>query len=94
MTAPAPQTSPQPTQWHLDKKVPVALIVALAIHAFSSIWWAATINTRVTNIENMADKQPAVAERVTRVEVEVKNNTKLLEKVDGKLDRVLAGQND
>ena len=33
--------------WHLDKKVPIALIVTLAIQTAGMIWWAASLSFRV-----------------------------------------------
>lgn len=37
--------------WHLDKRVPIALIVALAIQTGGAIWWASSINQRVVSNE-------------------------------------------
>jgi Tfp pilus assembly protein PilO len=34
--------------WHLDKRVPVAIIVAIFLQTAGAIWWAATIEGRVT----------------------------------------------
>jgi hypothetical protein len=42
-------------QWHLDKRVPIALILAIAIQSGSAIWWASTIQARVgVNEANIA----------------------------------------
>lgn len=38
-------------QWHLDKRVPLALIVAIFLQSVSAVWWAATIHAKVTVIE-------------------------------------------
>jgi Tfp pilus assembly protein PilO len=37
--------------WHLDRKVPVALIFAIAVQTIGAVWWAATISQRVETIE-------------------------------------------
>lgn len=37
--------------WHLDKRVPLALILALLLQTVSAVWWAATIDSRVSNNE-------------------------------------------
>jgi peptidoglycan hydrolase CwlO-like protein len=34
-------------QWHLDKRVPIALIVTLCLQTSAAIWWAASINERM-----------------------------------------------
>ena len=37
----------QTEQWHLDKRVPIALIFAIALQTGGALWWAASIQTRV-----------------------------------------------
>jgi uncharacterized protein YlxW (UPF0749 family) len=34
-------------QWHLDKRVPIALIFTLFVQTAAAIWWAASINERM-----------------------------------------------
>ena len=38
-------------QWHLDKRVPVALILALAAQGAGGVWWASTTNERLAQVE-------------------------------------------
>ena len=42
-------TSPDPQDgnWHLDKKVPLAIILVLVLQTGSIAWWAGTIQGRV-----------------------------------------------
>ena len=40
-----------PEQWHLDKKVPIAIIVAICIQTGGLIWWAARLESRVGSLE-------------------------------------------
>lgn len=35
-------------QWHLDKRVPIALIFTLFVQSAAAIWWAASINERMS----------------------------------------------
>lgn len=83
------QQSRNPSSWHLDKRVPVALIVALAVHAMTTIWWAASLTSRVETLETTQTDRSPYFDRVVQVEVEVKRNTELLNNIDSKLDRVL-----
>lgn len=39
-------------QWHLDKKVPIAILLALFLQFGGWVWWAASLNGRVTATEN------------------------------------------
>jgi hypothetical protein len=37
----------QQQAWHLDRRVPIALIVALAVQTSGIVWWAASLSGRV-----------------------------------------------
>lgn len=37
--------------WHLDKRVPIALIVMIFVQTSGMIWWAATTSARVDELE-------------------------------------------
>jgi Tfp pilus assembly protein PilO len=48
--------------WHLDKRVPIALIVTLAIQTSGLVWWAASLSGRVdTNARDIARTSGEVA---------------------------------
>jgi TolA-binding protein len=38
-------------EWHLDKRVPVALLLGLLLQGGGVIWWASGANERLTQIE-------------------------------------------
>jgi len=59
----------QDSHWHLDKKVPIALIVVIAIQTFGIGWWASATDGRVTNLERRMDAAAPQGDRLTRVEV-------------------------
>ena len=42
-------------QWHLDKRVPVALILALCLQGGAGIWWASAANSRLADVERRLD---------------------------------------
>jgi TolA-binding protein len=35
------------TAWHLDRRVPITLILALAVQTAGMVWWAASLSGRV-----------------------------------------------
>lgn len=37
--------------WHLDKRIPIALIVTIALQTGMGVWWAAAITTRQGYLE-------------------------------------------
>ncbi|HEV8033407.1 hypothetical protein [Yoonia sp.] len=52
----------QPENWHLDKRVPIALIFAIAVQTGGALWWAASIQARVGANETAVERLDAVTE--------------------------------
>ena len=59
--------------WHLDKRVPVALILAIALQSFTAIWWAGRIDSRVDSIERRQEQQAPQGDRIVRLETRMEN---------------------
>lgn len=63
------------SKWHLDRRVPVALIVTLLGQMAVGIWWMSTLGERVNTLERAeslrAAAAPVSADRLTRVEVKI-----------------------
>lgn len=71
--------------WHLDKKVPIAVIIALVIYFIGGVWWAARLDSRFdllinqikTIVEDVKENKEAIKEansgepRLVRVETEL-----------------------
>jgi acyl transferase domain-containing protein len=76
-------------QWHLDKRVPVALIATLLGQMVVAIWWAASINQRVEAIERNVS---AAAVRSQSVDVVLSSQSTqiavLVERIEAQNDRV------
>lgn len=66
--------------WHLDKRVPLALILALALQTGTFGFWLGSVQNRVTNLEQRSSLNEEVRERLVRVET-------LLEGVVSRMDR-------
>jgi len=64
--------------WHLDKKVPISLVVVLLVQTGSFIWWASGVDSRITQIE---------LDRVKQEQQIVTNNDQFLE-LNTKLTRL------
>jgi hypothetical protein len=73
------------TEWHLDKRVPLALIATLSIQTLLAVWWAADLSNSVTalqasdarqdgRIEAMRDAAQQMAVQLGRIE-EISLNT-------------------
>jgi len=56
--------------WHLDKRIPLALIVTIVMQTLAATWWAASVDARLTFVEDTAATSREVSERITRLEVQ------------------------
>jgi hypothetical protein len=54
--------------WHLDKKVPIALILAILMQTGGMVWWAASASERINALERRAEMTAPQGDRLTRVE--------------------------
>lgn len=67
--------------WHLDKRVPVALIFAICMQTVGVVWWGATTSERLSNLERRVESTSPQADRLTRVEVKLDNITDALNEI-------------
>ncbi len=74
-STPAKQTENfQPeSYWHLDKRVPITLVVAIIVQTLSIVWFIAALNTRVDTIESWQRDKNTISERIVSAEVQLVN---------------------
>lgn len=72
----------QPEGWHLDKRIPIATLVAILTLAVGGILHITQIRT---DLEILRQQQTALAERVQRSETA---NREYLQKIDRSLERL------
>lgn len=63
-----PAADDERRRWHVDKTVPVALLLGLAVQAAGAFWWAASTSARVDQLERQVAAAAPQAERLIRVE--------------------------
>lgn len=77
-------------KWHLDKKVPISLIVALLGYGVTGIWAFADVKKEVevikANISQQPDRDRRQDEQVSAALTLVRSQ---LERMENKMDRVL-----
>lgn len=83
--------------WHLDKKVPIAILAAIIMQGVVGVWWVSKLDSRVAHLEVTdsssrvrldrieVDRTDALG-RVIRLEEQVKAMVDGLRRVEGKLD--------
>ena len=58
-------------EWHLDKKVPISLILAIIGQTMAFVWWAAQQSTRIEALEKSALAAVPRLESVIRLETKM-----------------------
>jgi hypothetical protein len=43
----APAKDPAEASWHFDRRIPIALIVTIAVQTFGIVWWASWANSQI-----------------------------------------------
>lgn len=61
----------QKEQWHLDKRVPLALIAAIFGQSAGLLIWGSNLHTRVNQIESQLSASAPQAERIIRLETKM-----------------------
>lgn len=75
--------------WHLDKRVPVALIVTIVFQSVAAVWWAATINSQVGRQQIDID---ALKVSASQAEVGAARMSQEMSEVQRALARLESGQ--
>lgn len=83
-------------KWHLDKRVPIALMIGLFMQGAGAIWWAAQFEARfeasVRRIERLEAQRLAddaqtqiLVQRLARIEALSEAQNRLLERIESHL---------
>ena len=91
-------------EWHLDRNVTVALILAILGNAVTTVWWASSISSSIVELRasdirhdselaTLAIGRESNANRITSLEAKgISIETKLI-RIEDKLDRIIEKQN-
>ena len=92
----------QSSHWTMDKRIPIALIVTMVLQAGSIVWWARGIQAeqeylrenherRLNTLESSRERE-RVGERLATLEAEMRNVSVVLERIDGRTERLVNGR--
>lgn len=56
------------TQWRLDRRIPLAVIMAMVLQAVAALVWATKLDARVAVLEDNRAEARVISEQVARVE--------------------------
>jgi len=87
------QIDPDTSQWHLDKRVPVALIVTLFVQFGAGVWFVSQLSARIEqqgrDISRLDASTAAIIGdrddikgRVIRIEERLQNQTDILKRIE------------
>ncbi len=75
--------------WTLDKRVPLAIIITVLAQTAGAVWWAASLNERVGQLERALIQAAGQDGRIVRVETKLEGLGVTLDKIDAKVDRLI-----
>lgn len=87
--------------WHLDRRVPIAIILTLAAQVAIGVWWASKLDSRVERLEQAQVLQRERDQRQDRqmADADAQQERRLLDavaqlrahldRIDAKLDRLI-----
>ena len=78
------------TQWHLDKRVPVAIILALLMQTAGALVWAGAASERLSTLEGSTQSLSQMNVRTARLEEQVNYMRATLDRIEDKLDRSMS----
>jgi hypothetical protein len=78
--------------WRIDRHVPVALVLTIVLQTGAALLWTGAAAERLTALETRTGRTDEVMERTARLEEQSKAMRAALERIEGKLDRVIAAQ--
>ena len=87
-------------EWHLDKRVPISILVLIVIQSMTAIWWASNISTNMAAItvymesadkENLRqwDRINQNEEGIGEIKSILLRNTAILERVEKTLEKAI-----
>lgn len=82
----------QDSEWHLDKRVNISIVVALLLQAASIIWWGSAMSQRVANLEKYHQNSDDMVAKVARLEQSVAMQNQTMTRVENKLDRLIEAE--
>lgn len=70
------------TPWTLDRKIPLALVLTLALQTAGVFFWMGQLSVRIEQLENQIERAATNADRLTRLEVQLENLQAIMERIE------------
>lgn len=79
-----------PAGWHLDRRVPIALIAAMTIQTAGALVWAGAAMQRMDYVEREVAASAMMGERTARLEEQIRYLRQSVDRIETKLDGLSA----
>lgn len=84
-----PSTSPE-QHWHLDRKVPITIVIALAIQTLTFIYvgtaWKTEVEYRIISLEKANEERKSQEGRIIAMEQKLQYITEGVRRIENKID--------
>ena len=75
--------------WHLDKRVPITLVIVIGLQTSAAIWWASSMDARLTAAEITLASRAPLFDQFLQVATRQEGVMDRLKVMEVKLDRAL-----
>jgi len=86
----------QQEQWHLDKRVPIGIILALLVQTITfftiAAAWKTSVDGRIERLEELASDSSQQGDRILILEQQLRYIVESLSRIEKKLDIVESGK--
>lgn len=69
-------------KWHLDRRVPLALIVTIGLQTGAGIWWVSSLSERVNTLERDGSRSVTHVERIVKLETTMEVIVRGVERIE------------
>lgn len=73
--------------WHLDKRIPLALIGAILIQTGTAVWWAGSVNQKVVSLESWQNESKNVAADIAVVKSQISDLKDILRRIEARMSQ-------
>ena len=80
---------PDQTDWHLDKKISIGIILSLMANFFAGSWFASKLDSRVGSLEDATKNSTQVFERMIRVETQLEGLKDTVNRIDQSVAKIV-----
>lgn len=77
--------------WHLDKRIPIAIIMTIALQTTGAIWFAATAWARINSAEQWISENKPIVQQLPVIQNDISYIKAGLQRIEVKIDRSRRG---